>query len=48
MAIPCSMTLWIGKMVWLAISGWVVALLSMADEIANALRNGDIGPFHVG
>lgn len=48
MAVPWSMTLWLAKMVWLALSGWVVSCLSVADEIANTLRNGDIGPFHVG
>ncbi|KAI5682730.1 hypothetical protein M9H77_03958 [Catharanthus roseus] len=47
MAVPWSMTLWLAKMVWLALSGWVVSCLSVADEIANTLRNGDIGPFHM-
>lgn len=48
MAVPLSWTLWMGKMVWLAISGWVFSCLNVADEIASSLRTGEIGPFHVG
>ncbi|XP_004237338.1 uncharacterized protein [Solanum lycopersicum] len=48
MAVPWSTTLWIAKMVWMALSGWVVACLTIADEVAASFRTGDIGPFHVG
>ncbi|TMW88489.1 hypothetical protein EJD97_018508 [Solanum chilense] len=46
MAVPWSTTLWIAKMVWMALSGWVVACLTIADEVAASFRTGDIGPFH--
>ncbi|XP_043698838.1 uncharacterized protein LOC122649670 [Telopea speciosissima] len=48
MALPWSMTLWLGKMVVIALRGWVFSCLTVADEIAGALRSGDVGPFHVG
>ncbi|CAK9178110.1 unnamed protein product, partial [Ilex paraguariensis] len=48
MAVPWSTTLWLVKMVWEALSGWVVSCLTVADEIASSLRTGDIGAFHVG
>ncbi|KAM3690889.1 hypothetical protein ACB098_09G156500 [Castanea mollissima] len=48
MAVPWAMTLWMAKMVWVALSGWVSSCLTVADEVAGSLRTGDIGPFHVG
>ncbi|WMV24047.1 hypothetical protein MTR67_017432, partial [Solanum verrucosum] len=46
MAVPWSTTLWMAKMVWMALSGWVVSCLTIADEVAASFRTGDIGPFH--
>ncbi|XP_048321430.2 uncharacterized protein LOC107406972 isoform X2 [Ziziphus jujuba] len=48
MAMPWGMTLWMAKMVWIALAGWVSSCLTVADEVAGSLRTGDIGPFHVG
>ncbi|XP_038721776.1 uncharacterized protein LOC120013879 isoform X2 [Tripterygium wilfordii] len=48
MAMPWSMVLWMAEMVWLALAGWVSSCLNVADELARALRNGDIGPLHAG
>lgn len=48
MAMPWAMTMWMAKMVWVALTGWVSSCLTVADEVANSLRTGDIGPFHVG
>ncbi|GKV41693.1 hypothetical protein SLEP1_g49192 [Rubroshorea leprosula] len=48
MAMPLGMALWISKMVWVALRGWVSSCLTVADEFASSLRSGDIGPFHVG
>ncbi|XP_050227855.1 uncharacterized protein LOC126677335 [Mercurialis annua] len=48
MAMPLDMTIWMMKMVWVALSGWVSSCLAVADELAASLRTGDIGPFHVG
>lgn len=48
MAMPLSMVMWMGKMVLMALCGWVSSCLTVADEVASALRAGDIGPFHVG
>ena len=48
MAVPWSITFWLANLIWTALSGWVMSCLSVADEIASSLRNGDIGPFHVG
>ncbi|XP_022747661.1 uncharacterized protein LOC111297264 [Durio zibethinus] len=48
MAMPWGMTLWMAKMVWIALSGWVSSCLTIADEVAASLRSGDIGPFNVG
>ncbi|PIA48172.1 hypothetical protein AQUCO_01400625v1 [Aquilegia coerulea] len=48
MAMPWGMTLWMAKMVWMALCGWVSSCLTVAHELAQALRNGDVGPFHVG
>ncbi|XP_065856929.1 uncharacterized protein [Euphorbia lathyris] len=48
MAMPWGMALWIVKMVYVALTGWVSSCLTVADEVAASLRTGDIGPFHVG
>ncbi|XP_011078961.1 uncharacterized protein LOC105162591 [Sesamum indicum] len=48
MAVGWSMTLWVARFIWMALSGWVVSCLTVADEIAGSLRTGDIGAFHVG
>ncbi|PIN18313.1 hypothetical protein CDL12_09018 [Handroanthus impetiginosus] len=47
MAVPWSMTLWMARMIWLALGGWVVSCLNVADEIASSLRTGDMGNFLV-
>ncbi|KAL3819717.1 hypothetical protein ACJIZ3_005622 [Penstemon smallii] len=46
MAVPCSVTFYMAKMIWMALFGWVVSCLTVADEIAGSIRTGDIGPFH--
>lgn len=48
MVMPWGMTVWMVKMVWMALCGWVSSCFAVAREIAHALRNGDIGAFHVG
>ena len=48
MAMAVDMTMWIAKMVWIALGGWISSCLTVADEVASSLRSGDIGPFHVG
>ncbi|OMO99927.1 hypothetical protein CCACVL1_03549 [Corchorus capsularis] len=48
MAMPLDVALWMAKMVWIALSGWVTSCLTIADEVAASLRSGDIGAFHVG
>ncbi|XP_010276574.1 PREDICTED: uncharacterized protein LOC104611290 [Nelumbo nucifera] len=48
MAMPWSMSLWLAKMVWVALCSWVSSCLMVADEIASALRSGDVSPFNVG
>lgn len=48
MGMPWSHALWMARMVWIALSGWVSSCLTVADEVASSLRSGDIGPFHVG
>lgn len=48
MAMTWGFTLWMAKMVWIAIKGWVSSCLIVADELASSLRTGDIGPFNVG
>ncbi|KAF4370757.1 hypothetical protein F8388_025136 [Cannabis sativa] len=42
MAMPWGMTLWMTKMVWLALSGWVSSCLIVADEIATSFRTDDL------
>ncbi|EFH52652.1 hypothetical protein ARALYDRAFT_907164 [Arabidopsis lyrata subsp. lyrata] len=48
MAMPLGMAMYLMRMVWFSLSGWVFTCVAIADEIAGSLRNGDIGPFHVG
>ncbi|XP_061367588.1 uncharacterized protein LOC133310641 [Gastrolobium bilobum] len=48
MAMALDVAMWITKMVWIALNGWITSCLTIADEFASALRSGDIGPFHVG
>lgn len=48
MAMPWNMTLWMAKMVLVALSGWVSICLTVADEIASLIRAGEISAFHVG
>ncbi|RYR51930.1 hypothetical protein Ahy_A06g026874 [Arachis hypogaea] len=47
MAMAVEVAMWIAKMVWIALSGWISSCLTVADEVASSLRSGDIGPFHV-
>ncbi|KAL2952580.1 hypothetical protein AAZX31_19G119000 [Glycine max] len=46
MAMALDAALWIVKMTWIALSGWISSCLIVADEFASSLRSGDIGPFH--
>ncbi|KAL2320684.1 hypothetical protein Fmac_029653 [Flemingia macrophylla] len=48
MAMALEAALWIARMAWVALSGWISSCLTVADEFASSLRSGDIGPFHVG
>lgn len=48
MAMALDAALWIAKMAWIALSGWISSCLTVADEFASSLRTGEIGPFHVG
>ncbi|XP_020235992.1 uncharacterized protein LOC109815641 [Cajanus cajan] len=48
MAMALEAALWIAKMAWMALSGWISSCLTVADEFASSLRSGEIGPFHVG
>lgn len=48
MAVTCGFILWMVRMVWIAIKGWVSSCLIVADELASSLRTGDIGPLNVG
>ncbi|KAG5043277.1 hypothetical protein GYH30_007087 [Glycine max] len=48
MAMALDAALWIVKMTWIALSGWISSCLTVADEFASSLRSGDIGPFHMG
>ncbi|CAN1268424.1 hypothetical protein LINPERPRIM_LOCUS13164 [Linum perenne] len=45
MAMQWSSTLWMIRMVWLALAGWMSSCFTVADEIAHSIRTGDIGPF---
>ncbi|XP_078152251.1 uncharacterized protein LOC144547470 [Carex rostrata] len=44
----CGLTLYFMNHVLGFLHGWVSSCLSIADEIARAIRRGDIGPFPVG
>nr|ABN07999.1 hypothetical protein MtrDRAFT_AC153128g25v2 [Medicago truncatula] len=46
MAMALNSALYIAKMAWIALSGWITSCLTIADEFATSLRSGDIGPFH--
>ncbi|XP_077218811.1 uncharacterized protein LOC143853002 [Tasmannia lanceolata] len=48
MAMPWRMAIYIVKMVWMMLNGWVSSCLMVANEIARSLRTGDVGPFHIG
>ncbi|KAL9255365.1 hypothetical protein AKJ16_DCAP20530 [Drosera capensis] len=48
MAVPWKVSIWIAKMVWLALASWVSSCLIVADDIASSLPSGDIGAFYVG
>ncbi|XP_031498659.1 uncharacterized protein LOC116263174 [Nymphaea colorata] len=46
--IMCAFAFSVGKTVFTILRGWVAACITVASEIASALRVGEIGPFHVG
>ncbi|CAN6444032.1 unnamed protein product [Victoria cruziana] len=46
--IVCPLAFSVGKRVFTILRGWVAACITVASEIARALRVGEIGPFHVG
>ncbi|KAI0504375.1 hypothetical protein KFK09_015327 [Dendrobium nobile] len=48
MAMPLSLATYIVNMVWGLLDGWISSCVIVADEIARALRTGDIGPFPIG
>ncbi|CAL5193359.1 unnamed protein product [Lathyrus oleraceus] len=48
MAMALNAAIYIAKMTWLALAGWITSCLTVADEFASSLRSGDIGPFQVG
>lgn len=48
MAMPWNLALYLMRIVWMGLTGWISSCLSFANEIARSLRSGDIGPFHVG
>ncbi|XP_030515880.1 uncharacterized protein LOC115729434 [Rhodamnia argentea] len=48
MAVPWGTTLWVARLVLIALRGWLASCLTVADDVAASLRTGDIGPFHVG
>lgn len=48
MAVPWGTTLWVARLVWVALRGWLSSCLTVADDVASSIRTGDIGPFHVG
>ncbi|KFK36983.1 hypothetical protein AALP_AA4G197300 [Arabis alpina] len=47
MAMPLEVAMHLTKIVWFALSGWIITCLTIADEIAGSLRNREMGPFHV-
>ncbi|XP_026666341.1 uncharacterized protein LOC103722451 [Phoenix dactylifera] len=48
MAMPWGSAIYLMKMVWMILKGWISSCLMVANEIARALRTGDIGPLPVG
>ncbi|CAA7405948.1 unnamed protein product [Spirodela intermedia] len=48
MAMPWRLVFHMAEVVWMVLQGWLSSCLMVADEIARALRSGDIGPFPVG
>lgn len=48
MTIPWGLAAYIVDMVWVVLAGWVSTCLVIANEIARAMRSGEIGPFIVG
>ncbi|XP_072975647.1 uncharacterized protein [Typha angustifolia] len=48
MAMPWGLAVYIMNMVWIVLDDWISSCVTVADEIARALRTGDIGPFPVG
>ncbi|KAF8716243.1 hypothetical protein HU200_019123 [Digitaria exilis] len=48
MTMPWGVAVCIVDMVWVVLAGWVSTCLVVANEIARAMRNGEIGPFVVG
>lgn len=39
MAMQWGVTVWMAKMVWIALKGWVTSCFLVADELATAFRN---------
>ncbi|XP_008808784.1 uncharacterized protein LOC103720722 [Phoenix dactylifera] len=48
MAMPWALAVYIMNMVWMVLDDWISSCVTVADEIAQALRTGDIGPFPIG
>ena len=48
MTMPWRVAVCIVDMVWAVLAGWVSTCLLVANEVACAMRNGEIGPFVVG
>ncbi|RLM99593.1 hypothetical protein C2845_PM06G01770 [Panicum miliaceum] len=48
MTMPWGVAVCIVDMVWAVLAGWVSTCLVVANEVARAMRNGEIGPFVVG
>jgi hypothetical protein len=48
MTLPWGVAACVVDMVWAVLTGWVSMCLVVANEVARAMRNGDIGPFVVG
>ncbi|KAK7244449.1 hypothetical protein RIF29_39271 [Crotalaria pallida] len=46
MAMAVEVAIWVARMVWVGLSGWISSCLTVADEVASSLRSGDLGPFH--
>jgi hypothetical protein len=48
MTLPWGVATCVVDMVWAVLTGWVSMCLVVANEVARAMRNGEIGPFVVG